>query len=131
VEEVPFFSVIRHYQKDKSVGGVPISLRGKRFEKGLGVHSKTRLTYALRGEYSLFRAVIGIDDEARGKGNAIFKVLSGNEILFESGDLTGSSPAEIVDLKISGVQQIVLEVDYGKEFHIGDRAVWADAKVIR
>jgi hypothetical protein len=131
VEEVPFFTVIKHYRRDESIGGTPISLRGKRFEKGLGVHSKTRLTYKLGKAYSSFKGVIGIDDEAKGKGSVIFKILGDEKVLFESGDLTGSSDPQRVDVKISGVEQIVLDVGYGKGFHIGDRAVWADARVIR
>lgn len=131
VEEIPFFSTISHYRNDKSIGGATIRLRGKRFEKGLGVHSRTLLTYSLNGEYSRFKAVVGIDDEAKGKGNTIFRVFGDEALLYESRDLTGSSIAENVDLGVSGVEKIVLEVDYGKEFHIGDRAVWADARLIR
>jgi hypothetical protein len=61
-------------EKDRSNGeaaagdGRALSLRGRGFSTGLGVHSASSMSYALNGRYSSFRATVGVDDETVGRG---------------------------------------------------------------
>ena len=64
-------------QKNLTVNGKPITLRGKIYAQGLGTHSASRIKYALKTEGSpfvRFKAVVGIDDATSGKGSAVFRV---------------------------------------------------------
>jgi len=52
-------------QKDKSSAGTPLSINGERFERGIGTHAESTITYALKPEYRRFVAVAGLDDNQR------------------------------------------------------------------
>jgi len=130
VEEKPFFSYPLPWQRDRSVGNGRLTLRGQAFDKGLGVHARSRLTYALDGAYARFHALIGVDDEARGKGNCVFEVWADGKPLFASGAVTGRDAPKPVDLDVTGARQLVLLVDFGEGGDVGDRGDWADAYLV-
>ncbi len=130
VEEKPFFDYLLPWQRDLSVGKGRLSLRGQVFYKGLGVHSRCRLTYDLAGRYARFHSVIGIDDEARGKGNCVFEVWVDGEKRFESGPVTGRDEARTVEVDVTGAKELVLLVDFGEAGDVADRADWADAYLV-
>jgi hypothetical protein len=129
VQEIPFFdNFLYHYQFDHSlVKKGTISIRGDKFFKGVSVHSKTELVYTLDKKYTQFEAVIGIDDEAKGKGDVVFSVLGDGKELFNSGNITGKSEPKLVKADVSDVKELKLIVDFGKDLDTMDRAVWADA----
>jgi len=62
-------------QRDRSAAGTPLSMAGRRFEKGLGVHAFTELTFELRDAYEGFAATVGLDDAVRPNGRVVFRVL--------------------------------------------------------
>src|SRR5579862_623858 len=55
---------------DKSVGGHPIALAGRKFEHGLGTHSPGAFVIDLDGGSRRFSAWVGIDDETAHRGSA-------------------------------------------------------------
>jgi hypothetical protein len=130
VEEKPFFARPLPWQRDLSVGKGRLTLRGQLFDKGLGVHSFCRLTYTLAGNYARFHSLVGVDDEARGKGNCVFELRADGKQLFASGAVTGQDAPKPVDLVVSGVEEFVLLVDFGEGGDVGDRADWADAYLV-
>jgi len=133
VNEIPFFDKFLYpCQRDCSlVEKKIISLRKGKYFKGVSVHSKTVLVYELGGEYEQFLSTIGIDDEAKGKGDVIFTVYGDGEELFQSGSITGRSDPKPIKLEVAGVKELKLEVDFGKDLDTMDRAVWADAVLVR
>jgi len=60
--------------KDKSVKGLPLLIAGRKFNRGLGTHSNSKLVFDLQGKYKEFHAWTGIDDGAEKSGSAIFRV---------------------------------------------------------
>jgi hypothetical protein len=130
VEEKPFFDYPLPWQRDLSVGKGRLTLRGQAFDKGLGVHARCRLTYALDGTYARFHALIGVDDEARGKGNCVFEVWADGKQLFASGAVTGQDAPRPVDLDVTGARELVLLVEFGEGGDVGDRGDWADAYLV-
>lgn len=130
VEEKPFFDYLLPWQRDLSVGKGRLSLRGQVFYKGLGVHARCRLTYDLMGKYARFHSVIGIDDEARGKGNCVFEVWVDGEKRFESGPVTGRDGPRTVEVDVTGADELVLLVGFGEAGDVADRADWADAYLV-
>jgi hypothetical protein len=133
VKETPFFDRFLYpYQRDRSLEKkAPISMRGNIYRKGISVHSKTELTYRLDGQYKRFMALIGIDDEAMGKGNVDFAVIADGKTVYEKKGVTGRDAPSFVKLNLSGVKEIVLVVDFGEQLDILDRAVWADAILMK
>lgn len=133
IKETPFFDkFLYHCQFDHSlVEKQTISLRKKKFFKGVSVHSKTELIYTLEGKYKRLSSIIGIDDEAKGKGDVVFVVSGDGKELFRSKNVTGKSEPELIDVNIEGVKELKLVVDFGEAMDTMDRAVWADAVLVK
>ena len=116
---------------DRSVANGPLELNGRRFKKGLGVHSRTEIIYDIDGGYERFAATIGIDDIGRPAGNVEFRVIGDGRVLFESGELTGRDESQAIRVDVVGIKMLALLVDYGKGLDLSDHADWADARLIR
>lgn len=138
---IPMAEPIR-YRKDRAAapGVPPIALQGRRYPKGLGVHSWSELTYELRGEFRQFRAVAGLDDSAGGGGSVVFVVKADGKEVFRSGliagpqwaqELQASARPKEIRVPVGGVKRLSLIVEPGPDDDVLDRAVWADAKLIR
>jgi hypothetical protein len=128
----PFLSLDWPLRADRNVTGGPLRLRGVEFPKGLGVHSRSTVTYRLDGKFRRFHAMIGIDDDTAGAGSATFEVLLDGKTVYRSGILTGTSPAaDIERLDISGGRLMSLRVDYATQGDIQDHANWCEAVLIR
>lgn len=118
-------------RRDASATNSPIRLDGRTFDKGLGVHARTQLVYALDGRFERFCATIGIDEAARPRGNVVFHVLGDGRMLFDSGPVTGRDPARDLNIEVTSVKELTLLVDYGEGMDLADHADWAQARVIR
>jgi len=128
--EEPYFDVVWHYRRDQNLRGGDIALGGKTFARGLSLHSRCRLTYALGGQYKRFRALVGIDDSAGNWGHVVCQVRGDDKILFESELRGGDAPREL-DLDLAGVKLLTLFVDFVEKLDIGDRVSFADARLIK
>lgn len=133
VVETPFFdNFLYPYQKDRSLERKePISVRGKLYRKGVSAHSKTELTYDLDGKYSFFLSKLAIDDETKGKGNVTILIYGDGKELHKSEDITGKSEPIPVRIDLKGVKKLKLVVDFGKNLDTMDRAVFADAVLVK
>ncbi|MBT3200235.1 MAG: hypothetical protein HN350_09985, partial [Phycisphaerales bacterium] len=70
------------WRTNRSVGGGAITLGGRNYSTGLGLHSFCELTYALDAQYKTLIAIIGIDDAIRPGGEASLTFLGdGKELL--------------------------------------------------
>jgi hypothetical protein len=58
---------------DHSIRNEPLKVGGTQFERGIGVHAPSELTYAMQPEWKRFVAVVGLDDE-RPTGSVVFQV---------------------------------------------------------
>ncbi|RMG18920.1 MAG: hypothetical protein D6731_00930 [Planctomycetota bacterium] len=128
------------YKRDASVTGGPLRLGGKRYEKGLGVHSYCALTYALDGNYDSFRAVVGLDDSTRtlgepGFGAVVFQVLldgkPAKELPTGLVKRKGDEPTRLA-IDVRGKRSLTLVADFDPvSLHVLGRADWADAHLLR
>lgn len=60
--------------RDLGVRGLPLSIAGKSYTKGLGTHTNSKIIYKLEKTYTDFHAEVGIDDNAGQSGSAVFSV---------------------------------------------------------
>ena len=115
------------WRRDRSVTGRPLSISGQRFGKGLGLHSRSRLSYDLSGEFQRFEAQIGISDEVAGlgvPGSVLFRIFVDGEPRFESPVIrSGEPPRSVVVQGLAGAQQLSVEVDFADRGDVADRAV--------
>jgi hypothetical protein len=117
--------------RDANVMRQPITLGGRTFARGIGVHARAQITFALDGAYETFAATIGIDDAVGDGGNAEFIVLGDGKELFASGSMLGGDAPRAVSVPIAGIDELTLIVEPGANADVGDWANWADARVIR
>jgi alpha-galactosidase len=113
---------------EQSAGdGKMLRISGRTFERGLGVHAPALLRFRLGGACSRFTAQVGVDEEEEGLGSVNFQVWSDGEKLFDSGQLTGTSAAQAVDVSLTGRQDLRLFVGTAGDGYTNDHADWADA----
>lgn len=127
---VPYLDRSWPLRTDRAVTGEPLSASGTLYPKGLGMHSRSRVTYDLGGKYASFRAVAGLAASAGEIGSAEFAVEVDGREVFRSGPVTAAD-AKLVAVDLRGAQTLVLVVDFGRNGDVRDRADWCDAVLIR
>jgi hypothetical protein len=125
------------WRADRALDGGELRLGGGAFDKGLGMHDQSQLTYTLGGEYRRFEALVGVDDPA---GCVRVRVLvdgKGGDAGWEK-ELTADDGPQVVRVELAGARQLTLAVDYagqrlegGKTPFVGGRVNWADARLIK
>jgi hypothetical protein len=131
VEQTPYFDRMLSFRADKSLTGGTLKLADGDHAKGLSVHSRTVLRYDIGRKYERFRAKLGFQQPEGKGGRVAVRVLGDNDkVLHEVADARGDQPPADVDLNVSGVSRLTLEVDFGADQDVGDRFVWADARLL-
>ena len=111
---------------DVSVAGTPISIGGRIFTKGLGVHAESELTFPLNGKYSNFHVIPGPDDAHH--GYLEMTILVDDKEVFASGKTRrGEALPKPLDIPVKGAKTLTLKVGDGGDGNGGDHASWADA----
>ncbi|MBX9585424.1 MAG: NPCBM/NEW2 domain-containing protein [Gemmataceae bacterium] len=134
-EQAGFLGAGWPWAADRSVKGTPLRLRtaaGEHtFDRGLGTHPRTTLTYNLDGKYRRFEAVVGIDAGAVRPGRAAVKVLvDGKEQPLPELARLGPGPAVPVRVDVRGAKELKLVVDFGPDGDVGADMDWGDARLI-
>lgn len=113
--------------RDVTVDRNPLTIGGRTFTHGMGTHSVSKIAFELKGKSSSFRSWVGVDDETKGKGSVIFKILGDGKILWESGVMRGGEPAKRVDVELKGVKRLELVVQDAGDGIDDDHADWGHA----
>ncbi|MFY9344901.1 MAG: NPCBM/NEW2 domain-containing protein [Planctomycetota bacterium] len=131
VEQTPAFDRIWPWSIDRTPVGPGFVLGGKKFERGLCLVPKTRLVFDLGGRYDLFEATIGIDDRTGPEAHAVFRVLVDDQVAFTSAAKVRGAAPEVLRLELKKAKSLTLEVDFGKNYDLGDYCVFADARLVQ
>src|SRR4029450_13641609 len=67
-EHTPYLGVAWPFVKDGTGAGRDLLLGGDTFDRGLGMHASSRLTYDLGGKYRRFEALVGLDPREGRRG---------------------------------------------------------------
>lgn len=113
--------------EDQPGDGARMSIQGREYGKGVGVHAPSEVLLDLAGRCSRFQTDIGVDDEVGDAGSVRFRVLADGEEIYASSVMTGADGANWVDLDVNGVEQLALVVDSGGDGVGQDHANWAGA----
>jgi hypothetical protein len=96
--------------------------------KGLGVHSRSRLSFTVPPGNARFWTRVGLDDSAaelRVEANADVRVLVNGKCVFEQVGLTaGRPPQDTGLLSVRPGDTVTLEADFGRGRELGDRVDW-------
>ncbi len=118
--------------RDLTVVGNILTLNDVEFEKGIGTHAVSNISFLLNGAGSNFQAYIGVDDEVpdnNTNASIEFEVYADGSLIFSSGTMTPTSPTQFIDLDITDVSVLELFVSDDNGSNNSDHADWADAQV--
>lgn len=132
----PFLDLTWPYVLDGSVAGQELRLGGGTYDKGLGMHSASRLTFALAGGYRRFESWVGLDDQTGRQGQVGIQILVDGkpQALGWDGDLTWRGGPRRLRVELHGAKELTLVVRFrqsgrGPDAH--DHLNWGDARLIR
>ncbi|XAL98636.1 NPCBM/NEW2 domain-containing protein [Phycisphaeraceae bacterium D3-23] len=132
VEEVPFFNHVIPYRTNTAFDGQTIRLYdGNEYARGFAVHSRNRLHYRLDGAYTRFTAGVGLLKPDGRLGNVTARVIGDGKVLWEQANIDADAGKVEVDADLTGIERLILEVDFGEGQNVGDRAAWVDPQLIR
>ncbi|MBA3314746.1 MAG: NPCBM/NEW2 domain-containing protein [Planctomycetota bacterium] len=109
---------------------VPIRIDGQTFQRGLVIHSQTRLNYRLNGDYRRFVAVAGIEQLVRPRGRVTLTITADGKELFAR-EVKGSDSPIPLDLDVTGARELTIFVDFGGDLDDGDHLALGDARLIK
>ena len=96
--------------EDKSAGGSPLRIAGRRYHRGLGTCAGSRITYFLGGGYDTFSGEIGIDEETSGQGAAVFEIHADDTLLLKSDVIRGGQAAQPFHVSVQDKKLLTLVV---------------------
>jgi hypothetical protein len=102
----------------------------KRYASGICMQSKTSIPYNLEGGFSRFVAEISLDDRFAFSGNADFVVYGDGKELSRT-NMTLKSPVKKLDIKVQGIKEITIELDYAEAGNSGDFGTWGNPRLYR
>lgn len=111
--------------------GRRISLGGRAYRKGLGVHAPSEIAYYLGGRATGFTSWVGLDDFSRRRsrrGSVEFYVFTDDEMIYNSGEMRAATPPRRVSLDVTGAEVLKLVVTNARDTAF-DHASWADARI--
>lgn len=109
--------------------GVPITLGGVGYAKGLGVHANSSVVVYLGGGCRTFDAVVGVDDEIGDRGSVTFELWADGRQIAATGVLTGADPGLPFTADVSGATELELRATTANDGANYDHADWADASL--
>jgi hypothetical protein len=131
VEQTPYFGRVIPYRINQSLTGEPIVLSDGPCPRGIAVHSRCVLQYDVSGGFDRFKTKLGFEQPDGQPGRVLARVLGDTKVLYENPDARGDQPPIDIDVPLTGVKTLVLEIDFGKDQDVGDRVVWGNPRLLR
>lgn len=122
------------WRRDRNVRDGFLVVGARTYARGLGVHSRSLLTYRVPEGYDAFCAAVGIDDEVNelpARGDVDIAVLVDGKPVVERSGVRGGAPTELGTLPVRAGSRLTLRVDFGHGLDLGDRVDWLHAALVR
>ena len=134
VRETTDFVEARPYQRDRSVTGGKLKIRGTDgkpiiFNNGIGSQATSELTYANGKKFNRLLATVGIDLATNGRGDCRVVVKTDGVEVFNQ-QLTASGDPIELDVDVASADRVSLVVLPGREFDLADHVVWGNVKMV-
>jgi hypothetical protein len=128
----PFLAVSWPFVRDGSAAGRAMLLPGGTYDKGLGMHADSRITYALNRRYDWFEAAVGLDRETGMRGRVRVEVLVDGkaQVVGPDREITAADAPLVLRIRVRGASQLTLAVRGGRFGDVQAHVNWADARLI-
>ncbi len=130
-ESIPMLGLNWRCEINRNALGGPLIVGGKAFEHGLGVHSRSRVTYDLKGDCREFVTYLGLDDASGPFADVDVAIVVDDRPRFAQTGVRRGSLIGPVRLNVAGAKQLHLIVDFGQNGDIQDRFDWIEPALIR
>ncbi len=112
-----------------AVGGNPLTIGGRRFERGVGTHADSWYVLEAGGNALSFEAWVGVDDEEliRGKGSVVFSVYADQKLVVQTKQVRATQSAKKIKADLTGARLVILHVSDSGDGDTFDHADWCDA----
>ena len=133
-EQVSTFGTKWPTAVNKSVMGGLLKMSKITYERGLGVHTKSVLTYALQGSTGGFTTLslrCGVDDSASPYGEANLSIVLDGKVIWEAKGMKAGQVSEALSLDIKGGRTLELRAETAKRMDVEGRVDWVNVAVIR
>jgi hypothetical protein len=135
-QQVPFNSETTYPAKmDRNVFGKPLRFGGQTFEKGIGAHANSVLTFPLdpAGGYRFFRTRYAIDAGSgdAGRADVNVRILADRKVVYEQKDVRAFKLSPVVTVDVSGAKTLTLEVSAAGVTDTQDRLDWLEAALVK
>jgi len=130
-QHTPMLSLDWEYAADRNVLGGPIKVAGRTFEHGIGVHSRSILTFDLKGIYTQFVTSFGMDDHSGPIADVSVAILVDGKLQYNQQHIVRGNLFGPVRLDVAKAKRIDLITDFGKNGDIQDRFNWVEPALIR
>lgn len=134
-EQGGFLGVSWPWSANRTVRGEPLSLLTtngvETFDRGLGTHPRTVLTYELAGKYRRFEALVGLDPVTGRQGRAVVRIaVDGKDVPVTGMPELTPGPAVPVRVELAGTKRLTLTIDSGPAGDVQADVNWVDARLL-
>lgn len=130
-EHTPMLALDWDMALNRNVLGEPILVAEERFQHGIGVHGRTRITYDLKGAYRELVTAFGIDDHSGPFADVDVSILVDGQRRFAQSGVRRGRLYGPVRVNVSRANRVELITDYGENGDMQDRFDWVEAALIR
>ena len=119
--------VVYGWQRDRNVLGAPLQVAGRSHGKGLGVHSRSRLSFRVPTGAARFWTRVGLDDSVQALPllpDVAVRIELDGKVVFRRDGLGAGQIVDPGPLPVVAGSTVVLEVDFGRGRDLGDRVDW-------
>jgi hypothetical protein len=132
---IPYFGNDQRYpaRMNTNLSGDPIRFKDRKFARGIGVHSYSRLSWPLDGKsYVAFRTRYAIDPAAEvERADVTVRIKLDDKVVHEQEHVRPGVLSPVVVVDLGQAKKLTLEVDYGENIHSGDRLNWIEPALLK
>jgi hypothetical protein len=118
-------------RNDQSLRSGPLELGGKAYKKGLALHSRTTMVYRLPGRFHRFKAMAGIDDRFRPRGNVRLVIRGDDQVLVKLTVAGTDEQPQPIDVDLGGARRLTILVDFGDDLDVADHLDLCEARIVK
>ena len=115
---------------DRSVTGHPIRFDGTTYSRGIGVHSRTKLVYAVEPADGTFCTRYAIDGDLN-YADVDVRILVDDKVVHAQKDFRAGVLTPVIEADLSHAKTLTLEVDYGQGLDVQDRLNWIEPAIVK
>ena len=130
---VPFLGSAQTYpaRMNRNYRGDAIFVKDRRYERGIGVHSYSKLVYPLDGKtFTAFRTRYAIDGNPE-RADVTVRVRLDDKVVHEQANVRAGSLSPVVLVDLGGAKELTLEVDFGANIDSEDRLNWIEPALLK